>query len=79
MPAAAKKINKTDPDAVFMKTTNGIKTSYNAQAAVDAEHQVIVAADVEQLLPMVEQTTENTSPPYTVATFRRFFNPLRIL
>jgi len=64
----SEKINKTDPDAVFMKTTNGIKTSYNAQAAVDAEHQVIVAADVtndaadvEQLLPMVEQTEENTS------------------
>jgi transposase len=62
------KINKTDPDAVFMKTTNGIKTSYNAQVAVDAEHQVIVAADVTndaadvyQLLPMVEQTEKNTS------------------
>jgi transposase len=62
------KINKTDPDAVFMKTTNGIKTSYNAQIAVDAEHQVIVAADVtnqasdvEQLLPMVQQTEENSS------------------
>lgn len=61
------KINKTDPDAVFMKTTNGIKTSYNAQVSVDAEHQVIVAADVtnqasdvEQLLPMVQQTEENT-------------------
>ena len=65
---SSEKINKTDPDAVFMKTTNGIKTSYNAQAAVDAAHQVIVAADVtndaadvEQLLPMVEQTEENTS------------------
>lgn len=45
----SEKINKTDPDAVFMKTTNGIKTSYNAQAAVDAEHQVIVAADVSVL------------------------------
>lgn len=62
------KINKTDADAVFMKTTNGIKTSYNAQVSVDAEHQVIVAADVtnqasdvEQLLPMVQQTEENTS------------------
>jgi transposase len=64
----SEKINKTDPDAVFMKTTNGIKTSYNAQAAVDAEHQVVVAADVtndaadvEQLLPMIAQTEENTS------------------
>ena len=62
------KINKTDPDAVFMKTGNGIKTSYNAQASTDTEHQVIVASDVtnqaydvEQLLPMVEQTEENTS------------------
>jgi transposase len=62
------KINKTDPDAVFMKTTHGIKTAYNAQVAVDAEHQVIVAADVtndaadvDQLLPMVEQTEKNTS------------------
>src|SRR5210317_1807635 len=49
-----------------MKTTNGIKTSYNAQVSVDAEHQVIVAADVtnqasdvEQLLPMVKQAEEN--------------------
>jgi len=63
-----KKINSTDPDAVFMKTGNGIKTAYNAQISVDNEKQVIVAADVvnqssdvEQLLSMVEQTEENTS------------------
>jgi len=62
------KINKTDPDAVFMKTRSGIKTAYNAQVAADKEHQVIVAADVtnevsdvEQLLPMVDQAEENTS------------------
>ena len=74
----SEKINKTDPDAVFMKTTNGIKTAYNAQVAVDAEHQVIEAtdvtndaADVEQLLPMVEQTEENT----TRRVFRRMFGP----
>ena len=63
-----KNINKTDPDAVFMKTTHGIKTAYNAQVAVDAEQQVIIAAevtndaaDVEQLLPMIEQAEENIS------------------
>jgi transposase len=63
-----KKLNATDADAVFMKTTAGIKTSYNAQAAVDGDVQVIVAADVtnqrndkEQLLPMVEQTEQNTN------------------
>ena len=33
------KINTTDADAVFMKTSNGIKTSYNGQAAVDQEHK----------------------------------------
>ena len=56
------KINTTDPDAVFMKTRQGIKTAYNAQIAVDESHQVIVAADVvneeadaHQLIPMVEQ------------------------
>ena len=62
-----KKLNATDTDAVFMKTTAGIKTAYNAQASVDEDHQVIVAADVtnepndkEQLLPMVKQTRQNT-------------------
>ncbi|MGD8948887.1 MAG: IS1182 family transposase [Desulfobacterales bacterium] len=62
------KINTTDADAVFMKTSNGIKTSYNGQAAVDQEHQVIIAADVtnqpadvEQLIPMIDQAEENTS------------------
>lgn len=61
------KLNATDADAVFMKTTAGIKTSYNAQASVDEDVQVIVAADVtnqpndkQQLLPMVKQTEQNT-------------------
>lgn len=60
-----KKVNMTDPDAVFMKTGSGIKTAYNAQAAVDSEQQVIIAADVtsqpsdvEQLLPMIDQTED---------------------
>lgn len=64
-----KKINLTDADAVFMKTGNGIKTSYNAQIAVDEKHQVIVAAEVtdqpsdtEQLLPMVEKAEESVGP-----------------
>jgi hypothetical protein len=62
-----KKVNATDADAAFMKTTGGIKTAYNAQASVDEKTQVIVAADVtnqpndkEQLLPMIEQTEQNT-------------------
>jgi transposase len=62
------KINRTDPDATFMKTSHGIQTAYNAQVAVDVGHQVVVAADVTnqasdvgQLLPMVRQVEENTS------------------
>lgn len=64
-----KKINATDPDAVFMKTGSGIRTCYNAQIAVDEKHQVIVAArvtdqpsDTELLLPMVEQAEKTIGP-----------------
>lgn len=67
------KLNATDADAVFMKTTAGIKTAYNAQAAVDEHQQVIVAADVtnesydvDQLLPMLDQVEENTASAVTV-------------
>lgn len=68
-----KKLNATDPDAVFMKTKGGIKTSYNAQASVDEEVQIIVAAevtnepnDLEQLLPMIEQTEQNTDASISI-------------
>ena len=55
------KINKTDPDTVFMKTRNGIKTAYNAQVSVDAEHQVIVAADVTNQASDAEQLFDGTA------------------
>ena len=61
------KVNRTDPDASFMKTTSGIKTSYNAQVAVDEERMIITAndvvnqaSDVDQLDSMVDQSIENT-------------------
>jgi transposase len=67
------KLNATDADAVFMKTTAGIKTAYNAQAAVDEHRQVIIAAevtnqsyDVDDLLPMVDQVEENTASSVSV-------------
>ncbi len=69
------KINATDPDAAFMKTTAGIKTSYNAQACVDEKCQVIIAADVtnqandrEQLIPMIDQAQENTDSKVNIVT-----------
>ena len=57
------KANVTDPDSAKMATNKGVIQGYAAQAAVDASHQIIVAADVigsgsEQamLLPMIEQS-----------------------
>lgn len=60
--------NFTDPESRIMKdsTTKGFVQGYNAQAAVDAEAQVIVAADVTQapndkgqVEPMVAQIERN--------------------
>src|ERR1700712_2850180 len=58
-----KQDNFTDPESRIMKTSSGYEQCYNGQIAVDAESRLIVAAevtqsaaDVEQLLPMVEQT-----------------------
>ena len=63
--------NFTDPDSKIMLTGRGsFEQSYNAQAAVDEDNQVIVAADlhdcasdVNSLIPMVEQTAHNTGEP----------------
>jgi IS5 family transposase len=56
--------NFTDPDSKIQKTTDGFIQGYNAQAGVDEKSQVIVSqhvtaisADVNQLLPAVEQMT----------------------
>lgn len=59
--------NFTDPDSRIMKTANGFEQAYNAQAAVDANSQVIVAAgltnagnDKQQVVPMAEEITRRT-------------------
>jgi transposase len=56
------KTNVTDPDSAKMATNKGVIQGFAAQAAVDAAHQIIVAADLigsgsEQamLLPLVQQ------------------------
>jgi transposase len=58
------KTNVTDPDSAKMATGKGVIQGYAAQAAVDAKHQVIVAADItgsgsEQamLLPMIDKAS----------------------
>ena len=59
--------NFTDPESRIMKTGDGFIQGYNAQAVVDAEHQVIVAqglsnnaADAQQLTPMLKAIKANT-------------------
>jgi hypothetical protein len=47
--------NFTDPESRIMKTPEGFQQCYNAQAAVDADSQVIVACDVTNQSPDVQQ------------------------
>jgi transposase len=47
--------NFTDPESRIMKTQEGFQQCYNAQAAVDGESQVIVACDVTNQSPDVQQ------------------------
>jgi transposase len=61
--------NFTDPDSRIMLdgATKAFVQAYNAQIAVDSDHQIIVAAavtqeanDKNQLIPMLEKVKENT-------------------
>jgi len=62
-----KEINLTDSDATFQRQRSHlIRPGYRAEVAVDEKEQVIVACDVtnqandvEQLIPLIEQTTDN--------------------
>ena len=67
-PAHRAQRNFTDPDSRIMPGPGGrdFQQSYNCQAAVDSEHQVVVAAratnvpsDKQQAVPMVEEATLN--------------------
>jgi hypothetical protein len=58
--------NFTDPESAIMKMGNGFEQCYNAQAAVDAKSQVIVAQaltnesnDQRQLDPMLSEIKKN--------------------
>jgi hypothetical protein len=59
--------NLTDPDSHILKGGDGWIQGFNCQAAVDGDHQVIVAigvsnqaSDAVHLLPMLERTVANT-------------------
>jgi transposase len=58
--------NFTDPESRILKTKDGYIQGYNAQAAVDAEAQIIVAhgltpsmSDHDQLAPLIDQIKDN--------------------
>ena len=60
------KQNITDPDCRIMKSANGYKESYNAQAASDSKNGIIVAAEIStcaddsnSFLPMIEEISSN--------------------
>lgn len=74
--AAAEEGLEEQEECEFMKTQEGMLPAYNAQAAVDGDHQVIVAEDVSRvpndtghLIPMVAQTLEacGSSPERVMA------------
>jgi transposase len=65
-PDAKAQKNFTDPDSRIMTSKDGFVQAYNAQAAVDAEAQIIVAQDVTQsavdcgqLVPMIDAIETN--------------------
>jgi transposase len=58
--------NFTDPESRILKTKDGYIQGYNAQAAVDAQAQIIVAhgltqgmSDQDQLIPLVDGIEDN--------------------
>ena len=66
VPAEKTQSNFSDPESRIMKTADGYEQAYNAQAAVDAESQVIVAHTVTnaqndgaELVGMVDQVKAN--------------------
>lgn len=69
--------NFTDPESRIMKTADGsFAQCFNAQAVVDADHQVIIAtdlnncaADAQTFEPMMEQARRNTgrAPKHAMA------------
>jgi len=62
-----KQLNLTDPDAVFQgKRNHPKKPGYRAEVAVDEKEQIVIACnvvnktnDTEELLPLLEQVTDN--------------------
>jgi len=77
--------NFTDPESRIMNTPDGFQQCYNAQVAVDARSQLIVAADVvdapndkQQLQPLVEQGITNVGVPRGVLADSGYFSEANV-
>ena len=73
--------NFTDPESRIMKDGTGFEQAYNAQAVVDAEAQVIVAASVtqepndkRQLVPMLKEAIVNVGKPERASADAGYFS-----
>ena len=87
-PAESAQRNFTDPDSRVMRdnSTKSFQQSYNCQAAVDDQAQVIVAADVTQeandkgqVKPMAEQVQKNTGElPEEVSADAGYFSEYNV-
>jgi transposase len=85
---ACLKINVTDPDSRIMRdgATKSFVQAYNAQAVVDTEHQIILAAEItqqandkQQLVPMVVQAIENVGrPPVQVLADAGYYSKAQV-
>ncbi len=69
-PTAKSQRNFTDADSRIMKAGDGFVQGYNAQAAVDDAHQIIVAhgvsnqsPDCEHFVPMLDRVVDNCGRP----------------
>jgi hypothetical protein len=79
--------NFTDPESRIQKTKDGFIQGFNAQAAVDEAHQIIVAQaltnqppDVEHFVPMMEQIIENCGDvPDAVTADAGYFSEENVL
>ena len=81
-------INLTDAESRIQRerTSGGFLQGFNAQAAVDSQNQIIVAADVTnqqtdraQLAPMVQQVEQNSgAKPEKVSADTGYYSPQQV-
>ena len=79
--------NFTDGDSRIMKTGDGFIQGYNCQAAVDEEHQIVVAEavtnqppDVEHFVPMLEAVVANCGrPPEEMSADTGYFSEANVI